>query len=391
VELLLWRWSTAVQISSAVMIAVFFVALARTDLRVELRWWRRAWLINVAALTVTIFYWYVEPPDSWRPIVRGMYLAGKTTFLLMLLHGALALLRPGAELLTRAQYVATAVFAMAAGAFVLTSVDLVGVGQQGLIAVLLGVGGAMLAVSGEASLRWLAAGMGIRATLALVETFVYLSQVTPFLSPPSGDGWRTFLSMHSSLDTGAEWLLALGCVLAVTTRQQNELREYNTRLLAAQDDLRKLVDHDPLTGLHNRRSLQTMLRTAQPKGATLLFFDLDNFKAINDLHGHDVGDECLKQFAAALRECFRPDDDVVRYAGDEFLVVAVGLDRAAVEERVAQVRRRMQRAAGQIPQFEFSVGVGELPAGGRPEAALQAADAAMYRQKSGPHRTAVSA
>jgi diguanylate cyclase (GGDEF)-like protein len=388
-ELLLWRWSTAVQISSAVMIAIFFAALARSDRRVELRWWRRAWLVNVAALSVTIFYWYVEPPESWRPLVRGLYLAGKTTFLLMLLHGAWSILRPGAALLTSTQYLVASVTMMVLGAFVLTSVDLIGVGQQGFVAVLLGAAAVVLARSGESSLRWLAAGMSIRALLGLVESAVYISQVTPFLPPIEAS--RTFLSMHSSLDTGAEWLLALGCVLAVTTRQQTELRDYNARLLAAQEDLRRLVDHDPLTGLHNRRSLQGLFRAVQPKGAMLLFFDLDEFKAINDLHGHHIGDECLKQFAATLRECFRPDDHVVRYAGDEFLVIATGLDRSGVEDRVDEVRRRLQRTGGQIPHFEFSVGVGELMPGGKPEAALQAADAAMYRQKSGPHRAAASA
>jgi diguanylate cyclase (GGDEF)-like protein len=151
------------------------------------------------------------------------------------------------------------------------------------------------------------------------------------------------------------------------------------------------VDNDPLTGLDNRRALQAILRAVQPKGATLLFFDLDDFKGINDLHGHHMGDECLKQFATALRECFRPDDHVVRYAGDEFLVIASGLDRAAVEERVGQVRWRLRKAAGQIPYFTFSVGVGDLAPGGKPEAALKDADEAMYRHKSGVRQAAASA
>src|SRR6185503_2890398 len=154
----------------------------------------------------------------------------------------------------------------------------------------------------------------------------------------------------------------------------------NAELLAAQEGLRRLVDRDPLTALANRRSLPEVFRAVQPKGATLLFFDLDGFKHINDRHGHQVGDECLKRFAAGLLESFRPGDAVIRYAGDEFLVVANGLDKAAIEERVARLRERLSFGAG--PQVRFSLGLAELATGGQPEAALEAADHAMYQAKS---------
>lgn len=380
-ELLLWRWSTAVQISSAVMIAIFFVALARNDSRVALRWWRLAWLINVGALTVTLVYWYVQPPDAWRPLVRGLYLAGKTTFLLLVLQGARALLRPGSPLFTRHQLLSIAAVAIALGMFVLVSVDYVGVGQALMIAVVLGAGSVWLARSGESFVTWLAAGLAVRGILGLAEALAYGSRLWPIADPDRAESISAFLAVHSSLDTGAEWFIALGCVLAVTGRSQYELRLTNERLLEAQVNLRRLVDHDALTGLANRRTLQAVLRGVQPRGAMLLFFDIDAFKAINDLHGHHIGDECLKRFADALRESFRPDDHVIRYAGDEFLIVASGLDRTAVDERVEQMRWRLRKASGHLPHFTFSVGVGELPPGGNPEAVLQLADEAMYQRK----------
>src|SRR5262249_6275831 len=154
----------------------------------------------------------------------------------------------------------------------------------------------------------------------------------------------SFLSAHSSIDSGVEWLIALGCVIAVSEKVQRELRQANEDLLSAQADLRRLADRDPLTALANRRALPEALRAVQPEGALLLFFDLDGFKQINDQLGHHVGDLCLKRFADALRECFRPSDCLVRYAGDEFVVVAPGLHGTGVAERLARLRGLLKPA-----------------------------------------------
>ena len=128
-------------------------------------------------------------------------------------------------------------------------------------------------------------------------------------------------------------------------------------------------------------SLPEIFRAVQPRGALLLFFDLDDFKKINDLRGHAAGDACLKVFANALRDSFRPDDHVIRYGGDEFLVVANGLDTAAAHARIDEVRKRMQRAGSGELVCQFSVGMAELAPGGHPEAALELADARMYKAK----------
>jgi diguanylate cyclase (GGDEF)-like protein len=215
----------------------------------------------------------------------------------------------------------------------------------------------------------------------VAEAVAYGLQV---FAPGSGSAGPAawFLAASSSFDTGSEWLLALGCVIALSERVQRELRQANQDLLAAQEDLRRLADRDPLTALANRRHLPEALRAVQPQGALLLFFDLDDFKRINDRYGHHVGDECLKRFASALRECFRPGDTLVRYAGDEFLVVAAGLDEASADDRVERVRERLRFGTGAGPQVLFSVGVAALAPGGHPEDALRAADESMYAAKA---------
>jgi diguanylate cyclase (GGDEF)-like protein len=114
----------------------------------------------------------------------------------------------------------------------------------------------------------------------------------------------------------------------------------------------------------------------------LLFFDLDGFKKINDDHGHAAGDTCLKIFANALRESFRPDDHVVRYGGDEFLVIAQGLDAATARDRIEKLTAILNSHPGEHVHCGFSVGMSQLPPNGPPEVALQQADENMYKAKN---------
>jgi diguanylate cyclase (GGDEF)-like protein len=389
-ELLLWRWSTAVQLSSLVTIAVFFFALSRSVRLDEVRSWARAWSCNLAALAVTLAYWYVQPgPELFAP-TRVLYAVAKTSFVLLLLQGAWSLKHPGARLLSRRTILVGLAAHGAVVAVVLPTIELLGLVQHVVMGALLLVGAVVLErAPRRPGLVWLSAGLLIRALLCLAEAAAYALQIAaPGSSAAGPAAW--FLAASSSFDSGAEWLLALGCVIALSERVQRELRQANQGLLAAQEDLRRLADRDPLTALANRRHLPEALRAVQPQGALLLFFDLDEFKQINDRYGHPMGDECLKRFAAALGECFRPGDTLVRYAGDEFLVVAAGLDEASAHERVERVRERLRFATGGGPQVLFSVGMATLPPGGHPDDALRAADESMYAAKAArPARKAI--
>lgn len=378
-ELLIWRWSTAVQFVSLVMLSAFFLVLGRSSRRAEVRWWVFAWLSNLAALSITVFFWYLRPDGLTAPLL-GSYVATKLAFVLLIVQGAWAIARPGAELLSQRTLITTPLAYGFIGALVLHSITSLGIVQHLTIGVLL-IGAAIALGRDAARIPWLTAGLVLRGSLALVESAAYYLQVADSAVLPdvvqSQVGF--FLAATSSFDAGAEWFIALGCVLAVADRSQRELSETNRHLMRAQDHLRRLADRDPLTALDNRRALPDVFRSVQPAGATLLFFDLDDFKDINDLHGHSVGDECLKRFAIAIRDSFRPSDSVVRYGGDEFLVVATGMDRESALARVEALRLCL--AASGEPGIKFSCGVAELSPGGSPEAALKAADRAMYNAK----------
>src|ERR1700682_4902211 len=99
-DLLLWRWSTTVQVTSLVMITVFFCVLGRSIRTAALRWWVRAWLANLAALAITSLFWFFQPP-SWvlHAVVAPIYMGAKTAFILFLIQGAWAMRRPGRPLI----------------------------------------------------------------------------------------------------------------------------------------------------------------------------------------------------------------------------------------------------------------------------------------------------
>lgn len=352
------------QIASALMIAVFFTAFATSVRTVEVRWWMRAWLANLGALAATLFYWYFQPADL-DVAIRTLYITTKMSFTLFMIEGAWSMAHAKPIMSSRQRLAVLGAYALAGG-LSFSSLARLGIGQHSLMAMVFVIGTVIAIRSRRPASSWLAAAFIVRAVLAIVETIAYLFPANPRAA--------IFLSASSSFDSGAEWFMTLACVLVVSARIQSELRGMNHDLVAVQEELRALADRDPLTGLANRRSLPGVFRDVFESGATILFFDLDGFKEVNDMHGHQAGDEYLKRFAAALRASFRPDDAVVRYAGDEFVVVAPGLDD--VQGHLSNLGRRLE---GIIP---FSAGISRLFPRGSAEQAIREADEAMYRSKA---------
>jgi diguanylate cyclase (GGDEF)-like protein len=163
----------------------------------------------------------------------------------------------------------------------------------------------------------------------------------------------------------------------------------------AERRLAHLADHDPLTGLPNRRALERHLEhlvgrvtAATAPGAVVVFVDLDDFKTVNDTHGHRVGDALLAEVATRLRRCVRDDgrDLVARFAGDEFVLVVEGdPDQVAgtVAARVEQALSGTVPVADRTLPLGGSVGVATLARGAAAAAEdlLCAADARMYERK----------
>jgi diguanylate cyclase (GGDEF)-like protein len=221
----------------------------------------------------------------------------------------------------------------------------------------------------------------------------------------------------------AAYVFALGLVIfTVWKSQQNKLRrealyaqrlqrevEERTAELATRNDelkranqrLREASVTDPLTGLGNRRYLYEAL-AGQPSTVTepnvsippaaLLVIDLDHLKPINDLHGHETGDQVLIGVAEILRRCCRASDILVRWGGDEFIIVYLDADMNAAEQIAERIRATVAKETfltsdGTSVRTSCSIGfvrqpfIREAPSQVSWEQLLAVADAALYHAK----------
>jgi len=159
------------------------------------------------------------------------------------------------------------------------------------------------------------------------------------------------------------------------------------------EQLRHMAQHDPLTGLPNRISMQQRLALAiefakrNRKKLAVMLVDLDDFKRINDARGHPVGDHVLVAVAGRLRSSVRGSDTVARYGGDEFVVLAGELDRAQdaghIAEKIADMVSVPLAVDGAVEKVGCSIGISLYPDNSEvPEVLIERADRAMYAAKT---------
>jgi diguanylate cyclase (GGDEF)-like protein len=191
-----------------------------------------------------------------------------------------------------------------------------------------------------------------------------------------------------------------GSIVRMARHFERERQRLSGELEAERAKLADLALHDALTGLPNRTLLfdriDRALRTAargEASRPTVLFADLDGFKAVNDRFGHETGDELLVAVAARLQDTVRGNDTVARLGGDEFVVLCGGLERSTeLVDRISTALRRPFALHGEPAAISASIGIAGAAEGDGPKELLRRADAAMYvAKRQGPGRHHVAA
>ncbi len=172
-------------------------------------------------------------------------------------------------------------------------------------------------------------------------------------------------------------------------RKTDELEQTLRLLEQAQAQLAMQASQDALTGLENRRSVdsQLELRSKRQTPFSVIYIDLNGFKRINDTYGHQAGDDLLKQVGGRLRLAFRSTDVVGRWGGDEF-VALVEASLADAQIYISRITESFSKefviSSGEIAQrvsLSAAVGFATWRPGETVAAVLQRADAEMYEQK----------
>ena len=195
--------------------------------------------------------------------------------------------------------------------------------------------------------------------------------------------------MRVSAQVGVITLIVIIAIVMWNRRLYSEIKT-RKRL---EEKMKHMATHDELTGLANRVLLKDRINIAisfhkrQQLKIAVLFIDLDGFKMINDTHGHDVGDELLIKVADKLKCCVRQSDTVVRFGGDEFVLLLTGLhnknEAAYIADKVLKLMQQPFELSAERVNIGCSIGIAMYPDDGVTDNdLLKIADTLMYRVKA---------
>ena len=369
----LFEIATAAQLAGSVVLALFFVLLERHDPRPYLADWMAAWIAQAVALAVFLasLRW-----GSTISLAASLFLEAGHGLLLCAAarhyHGSsLRRSRYGWMLLPLGAWAA-------AGPVLIGDPLALHATQYAVLAA------TELAAAALLWPRHEPAGMGVRLTsqvLALIG-LLHALHVAAFASLFGPDAPAMLLLQAGPFVTLLlQTLLALGMVLTVMESTQRALATSNTHLQEAEHRLKILAETDPLTGCFNRRVFRELVDGVRSgreglQGAVLML-DMDDLKDINDRQGHAAGDEAIRRAAEAIRGHTRATDIVVRWGGDEFVVVIPGASGA-----YAQARRDEVANALALIGLPASAGLAVYEEGKDIMVAVDEADREMYATKA---------
>jgi diguanylate cyclase (GGDEF)-like protein len=226
----------------------------------------------------------------------------------------------------------------------------------------------------------------IRPVMLLFAAFIFSCSI--------GHGLRVWNIWHAHYWLEGAWAWVTASISLYTAWQ---LKELVPQLLNTHRDLiatRELIEQDPLTGIANRRGLDSALAdltyASGERVNTLILLDLDGFKVINDTFGHSAGDQLLRAVAQVLKQQSRSLDLAARLGGDEFALLLVGCAPAEALAKAETIRQEIQRIdlpdlpqAAPSPLVSVSIGLSNVAPNQGLNHSYRQADAALYVSKRG--------
>lgn len=208
-------------------------------------------------------------------------------------------------------------------------------------------------------------------------------------------GKDTREDMETAVDAGVDDFLTKPFdmfELSARLRSAERVLDLQEGLLQAHEQLREQATHDHLTGLWNRSGVLEQLATELERAVrdlkplSIAMADIDNFKSVNDRHGHNAGDMVLREAAVRMRSVLRTYDGLGRYGGEEFLMLLPGCDVTAAVDiaeraRIAVAAEPVRVDALELP-MSISVGIACTDISVEPKVLIAAADEALYRAKA---------
>ncbi len=229
-------------------------------------------------------------------------------------------------------------------------------------------------------------GMGLRAFRfsLLLLAIAFLEQTALFLSVHGeGAGWMHYLQHETFADFALHCVLAFSAMAMWSESQIGRIHDVALELDNLRRDVSQMRDLDGLTGLLNQAALERRVAAPEEFPGVVAVCDMDNFKEVNDRHGHLVGDEILRNIGSLLQASIRHEDQAFRWGGDEFVILFRNQRSNVAQRRMGEIEARLRgfrvRGYGVLP-ISFSWGTAE--AHGRPlREALDEADRNMYTVK----------
>jgi diguanylate cyclase (GGDEF)-like protein len=210
-----------------------------------------------------------------------------------------------------------------------------------------------------------------------------------FLSATHKDAAIPFLAYTGFYDLFLDMLFGIGLILWAMEDSDARLATHHARARDVTQRSRKRVQFDPLTEAHNRFFLDELrpMLSSSPAGGSIVLIDVDGLKTINDTEGHEEGDRAIWTVAAAIKKLIRGDDYLIRWGGDEFLVILSGMDEDLAKKRFymlpAKIDEVRQSPNPKAYRKFIAASVGVTPFSTRVpfDIAIEMADRVMYERK----------